>query len=286
MRHHLIIGNGISGTTTARHIRKRNSEDHITIVSSETDHFFSRTALMYIYMGHMRFRDTKPYEDKFWTKNRIDLKRARVESIDYASKKVLLQGGEEMSYDTLTLAVGSTPNKFGWPGQDLPGVQGMYSKQDLDLLEENTDPYGKKQRVDRAVIIGGGLIGIELAEMLQSRGIAVSLLVREEHFWGNVLPNEDSELVMAHMKEHHVHLMTETEMESIHAGPNGRVSHIMTKGGERIDCQLVGLTAGVRPNIDFLKGGELGLDRGILVNEFLETNQKDVYALGDCAQFQ
>ena len=68
----VIIGNGIAGITTARWVRKL-SDHKITVISSETDHFFSRTALMYIYMGHMRYEDTKPYEDWFWTKNRIDL---------------------------------------------------------------------------------------------------------------------------------------------------------------------------------------------------------------------
>ncbi|MDP4664362.1 MAG: NAD(P)/FAD-dependent oxidoreductase, partial [Salibacteraceae bacterium] len=73
-KHVVIIGNGIAGVTCARHIRKR-SNAKITIISGETDHFFSRTALMYIYMGHMKYEHTKPYEDWFWEKNRIDLKR-------------------------------------------------------------------------------------------------------------------------------------------------------------------------------------------------------------------
>ena len=82
-----------------------------------------------------------------------------------------------MAYDKLILAVGSKPNKFGWPGQDLPGVQGLYSAQDLDELENNSI------NAKRAVIVGGGLIGIEMAEMLLSRGIAVTFFVREKSFW-------------------------------------------------------------------------------------------------------
>ena len=74
MEHIVIIGNGIAGITTARHIRKR-SDHRITVISGETEHFFSRTALMYIYMGHMKFEHIKPYEDWFWEKNRIELKR-------------------------------------------------------------------------------------------------------------------------------------------------------------------------------------------------------------------
>jgi NADH dehydrogenase FAD-containing subunit len=85
MQNIVIIGNGIAGITAARHIRKL-SDYKITVISGETDHFFSRTALMYIYMGHMKYENTKPYEDWFWKKNRIDLKRAWVKEIDYSAK--------------------------------------------------------------------------------------------------------------------------------------------------------------------------------------------------------
>ena len=89
MRHIVIIGNGISGVTAARHIRKL-SDHRITIISGETDYFFSRTALMYVYMGHMKYEHIKPYEDHFWTKNRIELKRAFVESIDSDNNQLKL----------------------------------------------------------------------------------------------------------------------------------------------------------------------------------------------------
>lgn len=279
MKHIAIIGNGISGVTAARHIRKRNSEYKITLISSETDHFFSRTALMYIYMGHMKYEHTKPFEDHFWPKNRIDLKRGYVQTIDTDNNTLVFAGGEKMKYDDLVLAVGSKPNKFGWPGQDLPGVQGLYSYQDLETLEANT-PGAK-----HAVIVGGGLIGVEMAEMLMSRGISVSFLVRENRFWGNVLPPEDGDMIMSHMREHHVDLRLKTELKEVIAGPDGRARAVLTNTGEEIECQIVGLTAGVSPNIAFLKEHAIETNRGILVNEYLETNIPNVYAIGDCAQF-
>ena len=82
-------------------------------------------------MGHMRFQDIKPYEDWFWEKNRIDLKFDRVEDIKTDVKELVMKSGSSITYDKLILAVGSKPNKFGWPGQDLLGVQGLYSFQDL-----------------------------------------------------------------------------------------------------------------------------------------------------------
>jgi len=280
--HVVIIGNGIGGITTARHIRKNNSETKITVISSETDHFFSRTALMYIYMGHMRYKDTKPYEDWFWSKNRIDLIRDTVLSIDFETQ-TLKTKEQDISYDKLVIATGSTPNKFGWKGQDLPGVQGLYSKQDLEILEEST----ANKKVKRAVIVGGGLIGVEFAEMMRSRGIEVTFLVRENRFWGGVLPLEEGAMIAEHMKkDHHVDLRLEEELDEIIEGENGRVSAVITKKGERIECELVGLTAGVRPNVDFLKNSPLEIGKGIKVNKYLETNVPNVYAAGDCAEVQ
>ena len=136
MEHIVIIGNGISGVTTARHIRKL-SDKKITIVSAETDYFFSRTALMYIYMGHMKFEHTQPYENWFWEKNRIELKNGYVSKINTSGKILEFQDGDTLAYDKLVLAVGSKPNKFGWHGQDLDGVMGMYHKQDLENLEKH-----------------------------------------------------------------------------------------------------------------------------------------------------
>lgn len=277
--HVAIIGNGIAGVTAARWLRKLNDTVRITIISAETDFFFSRTALMYVYMGHMRMEDLMPYEPFFWEKNRIDLRREYVERVDTKSKLLHFGGGGELQYDKLVLATGSTWNKFGWPGQDLERVRGMVSAQDLEYLEDHTD------EIEQAVIVGGGLIGIELAEMLHSRKIPVSLLIRESSYWSNALPPEESKMVSRHIKSHHIDLRENTELDTIHDDGTGAAGSITTKDGEVIECQYVGLTAGVHPNIDFLRDAEgLDLGRGIKVNNYLETSAPDVYAIGDCAE--
>ena len=281
MDHIVIIGNGISGVTLARHIRKL-SDKKITIISAETDYFFSRTALMYVYMGHMKFEHTQPYENWFWKKNRIELKKGYVKNVDAKSKTLHFAEGEPMTYDKLIIATGSKPNKFGWPGQDLNGVMGMYHKQDLDNLEKHA-PNNKVCK--RAVIVGGGLIGIELAEMLNSRKIPVTFLVREDSFWNGVLPTGESEMINRHINNHHIDLRLSTNLKEIKSDDNGNVkSIIIEETGEEIECNVVGLTAGVTPNIDFLKDSDIEIGRGVKVNRFLETNIKDVYAIGDCAE--
>jgi len=279
--HIVIIGNGVSGVTAARHIRKL-SDKKITIVSAETDYFFSRTALMYVYMGHMKFEHTQPYENWFWKKNQIALKKGFVNQVDTAAKTLHFAEGDTLQYDKLIIATGSKPNKFGWPGQDLDGVMGMYHKQDLESLEKYAP---NKEVCKRAVIVGGGLIGIELAEMLHSRHIPVTFLVREESFWNGVLPAGESAMINREIIANGIDLRLASNLKEITADANGQVkSIIIQETGEEIACNVVGLTAGVSPNIDFIKDSDIETGRGVKVNRYLETNVPDVYAIGDCAE--
>ncbi len=278
-KHVAIIGNGVAGITAARFIRKQ-SDCRITVISAESDYFFSRTALMYIYMGHMTYEDTKPYEDWFWKKNRIDLVRGFVTAVDTKRKQLLFGGRRPIEYDALIIASGSASNRFGWPGQDLPGVQGLYSVQDLEEMERSTEG------IDSAVVVGGGLIGIEMAEMLHSRHIPVTFLVRESSYMDHLLPAEESEMVNREIRDHHIDLRLSTELKAIHAGPDGSVGKVETGESEEIACDFVGLTVGVHPNIGFLEGSGIETDRGVLVDDYFETSVPGIFAIGDCAQFR
>ena len=275
----VIIGNGIAGITAARHIRKSSSEVEILVISEETPYFFSRTALMYVFMGHMKFEHTQPYENDFWKKNRIELLQNKVENIDFETKKISFNDSTSLQYDKLLLATGSVPNQLSIPNSNLKGIQGFYSKQDLDLLENNV------KDVKKAVIVGGGLIGIEVAEMLISRGIEVTFIVRESNFWRQILPEAESNLVVSEAEKQGVKFLFETQIESL-IGSENKIDKLQTNKGQLLDCQLLCVTIGVRPNIDFLKNSALEIDRGILVNDDLQTNIKDVFAIGDCVQIR
>ncbi len=278
--HIVIVGNGITGITAARTVRALQPDWEVSVISAEADYFFSRPSLMYVFMGHLRFEDTQPYEPHFWTDNRITLRRLYVTRVLTDEKRLLTSDGQFIRYDKLLLALGSTLNTFNWPGQDLPGVQGMVTRQDLDLLETNI------RGVDRAVVIGGGLVGIELCEMLHSRGITVTFLVREKHYMDYLFPEEESMLLEKEIVRHGIDLRLETGLDRIEAGPNGRATAVVTRAGERIPCGLVGLTTGVRPNVQITEHTRIRTAFGILVNDCFETSVEDVYAAGDCAEFK
>ncbi len=273
-----IIGNGVTGVAAALSIRRHQPDWEIVMISGESSFHYSRPALMYIFMGHMSYKDTKPYEDSFWQKNRIDLVRGWVTEIDAAGKKLIMHEKDPVAFDKLLIATGSKSNKFGWPGQDLGGVQGLYSLMDLRLLYENI------KGARSAVIVGGGLIGIELAEMLHSRNIHVTFLVREKSYWTNVLPIEESQMINRVILEQGIDLRLLTELKEIVGNDSGKVRGVITNKEEFIECEIVGLTAGVSPNIALAKASGIGTGRGILVDWSFRTDRPDVFAAGDCAE--
>ncbi|GAB3324950.1 hypothetical protein GCM10027511_33760 [Hymenobacter humi] len=276
--HLVIIGNGITGVTCALAVRRLQPDARITIVSSESAHHYSRTALMYVYMGHLRPQDIKPYEDWFWDENRLGLVHATATALSTDENLLTLDNGTTLSYDQLLLATGSESTRYDWPGQDLAGVQGLYNLPDLEAMTRDT--HG----ISRGVVVGGGLIGVELAEMLHSRGIEAVVLVRDARYWGNVLPPEEANLIDRQFQENHVPVRYGTELRDILGDARGRVRAVVTSAGEEIPCQWVGLATGVTPNLALAKTANLENDRGILVDEYLRTSVPHVYAAGDCAQ--
>jgi len=278
MEHAVIIGNGAAGITAARHLRSIEPQWRITVISGESKFHYSRPALMYIFMGHMRYADTKPFEDCVWEHERIELVRDWVTQVDADASALTLHKAGKLPYDKLLLATGSKSNKFGWPGQDLRRVQGLYDLMDLHQLYENV------KGTRNAVIVGGGLIGIELGEMLHSCHIPVTFVVRENSYWDNVLPAEESAMVTHVIRDAGFTIHLQTELKEIVDDGTGCACAVITGSGERIEAQLVGLTAGVSPNIDLVRDSKIETARGVLVDWSLRTNVSNVFAAGDCAE--
>ena len=275
--HVVIVGNGIAGVTAARHVRKADAAARVTMVSDETDAPFARTALMYVYMGVLARAHTRLYEERFWAENRIDRVRDRALSLDPSARRLVLEAGGALGYDRLLIATGSRPYLPDWPGAGLDGVQGLYHLSDLDRMEAAT------AGVDAAVVVGGGLIGVELAEMLRTRGTRVTFLVRDGRYLPGVLSETESALVEAEVRRHGVDLRLGAEVD--HVEGTRRAEAVVTRSGERIGAGFVGVGTGVRPNVGWA-GGAVEVDRGVLVDGTLQTSAPGVWAAGDCAQLR
>ena len=200
----VIIGGGFAGLAAARGLEEQ--ELQVVLIDKHNYHTFQPLLYQVATGGLEPDSIAFPLRKRFNDVENFYFRLAEVTNIDADQKEVQTTIGN-LAYDYLIIATGSKPNKFGWPGQDLKGVQGLYSKQDLDNLEKYAP---NKDVCKRAVIVGGGLIGIELAEMLRSRDIPVTFLVRESSFWNGVLPDGESAMINEHILEHHIDLRLST----------------------------------------------------------------------------
>lgn len=280
--HYVIIGNGVAGITAAFTLRQRARKAQITVISGETDYFFSRTALMYAYMDRMNLSDLEPHERQVYGAQKIDRIRAWVTDLDARSRTLRLDSGRTVSYDRLLLATGSVPRRVPWPGLDMAreGVVHFVSLQHLEQCERLTPS------TRQAVVVGGGLIGIELVECLRHHGIEVTFLVKDKWYWPVALAPEEGDMIAAHARHHGVDLRLEEGVDEVLTDGNGRVRAVRTTKDNEFPAQMLGISIGVQPAIEWLRtvttSPELGT--GIQVERDFRTSLEGVYAAGDCAQ--
>lgn len=309
--HVVVIGNGAAGIEAALAVRAREPRAKITIVSEESDHFFSRTALMYVACGQLSQRCIEPHERDLYERARFDRVRARATGVDTRNKRVQLGPGEALSYDRLLIACGSRPRPAPWEGGDLIGVGHFVTMQDLEWLERELfggpSSGGRPPRPDahgandlspyrarpsarerrgtpphHPVVIGGGLIGIEVVEVMIAAGLRPRFVVREEWFWPMALDAREARWIAELLREHGAEVLLGEEMVAIDGV--GVVSGVRTKR-ETLPCDLCVVAIGVVPNTEWLRGSEIELDDdgGVVVDAGLCTSADDVFAAGDCA---
>lgn len=281
---YVIIGNGVAGITAAFTIREREPGASITVISRESDYFFSRTALMYAFMDRMTLRDLEPYERKVYDRQRIERVRGLVDGIDAGAHTVTLESGRHIPYDRLLLATGSRPNRPDWAGLDRvrDGLVNFVSLQDLEQCERLTRMGG------RAVVVGGGLIGVELVECLHHHGMNVTFLVREPWYWPAALGEPEGQMITGHIRKHGVAISHQEVVARVLTDTAGKVTGVETESGQRFECGLLGVAVGVHPAVEWLAAVRTPpvIGRGIVVDPSFRTSLPDVWAAGDCAEFR
>lgn len=311
----VIIGNGVAGIEAALVIKNREPTWDVTVVSEESDNFFSRTALMWVFCGQLSHRDIEPFERDLYANVGLKRCRARAVGVDVDRKRVALAGDlDPLPYDRLLIACGSRARPGPWKGSSLRGVGHFVTMQDMEWLEHEvhggpatgrpprpdahleatTDdsPYRIRKRAMRKrgrtcrapAVIGGGLIGFEAVEILHAAGLTPHFFVREEWCWPMAIEPRESEWITDRMREHGVKVYLEHEVQEILGGDDRTVRGIRTDQGEH-ECDLAVVAIGVVPNTEWLAESDIERDArgGIVVDSGLCTSADEVYAAGDCA---
>lgn len=278
--HHVIIGNGVAGMEAAILLRKRDPDATITLISAEHDHFYARTALMYILCGQLSVRDTEPYDRGLYERMRFRRVSKRVVRIAPDEHLLVFEDHGTLAYDRLLIAVGSRARPAPWPG--VEGGQGIHTfvtLPDLAGLDAAARPG------DDVVVVGGGLIGVEVAEVLHLRGLKVHFLIREPWYFPVALDRNESEVVAAHIRGHGVDVRTQADVSMVVRDRSGQLRGVRV-GEKEIPCKLLVCAIGVVPNTEFLRGGPLPLAEGGAIetgDDLRVRGHADVWAAGDCA---
>ncbi len=273
---YLIVGNGVAGTKAAEVIRKRDPKAEITVLSAEEVPFYRRPALVDHLSARVPLQSLWGRPEQFYQEQRIDLRlNARATGLDAREHRVELASGEVLAYDRLLLAAGIASARGYIPGDTLKGIVSLQRLADLNTIRELA------QLARQAVVIGEGVIGLEMARAFRELGLPVRYLISGPRFWSNLFPPEASALIEERLAAHGVEVQPEVEAVAF-LGRDGRVRAVQTARGESIPADLVGLSIAMRPSVPWAEAAGLQVTNNrVSVDEQLATALPDVFAAGD-----
>ncbi len=281
----IIIGNGVAGTFTAQNIRTLDKTAEIEIYSQEKYPYYTRVKLPEIISEQVKIEDLIVFKEDWYKKNNIKSHlNKKIQKILPKEKKILVEGQTDpISYDKLVLATGSIPNLLPIKNAKELFKKGVFTLRNIEDAYEIRN-YIKSKKVKKAIIIGGGLLGLELAK--QIRNCKLDTMVVE--FFPRLLPKQldvdCADMLKEEIEEMGIKVVLNVNTEEILG--DGSVKGIKLKDGRQFDAELVLIQAGIVPIIDLAKDAKLTVNKGIVVNEILETSEKDVFAVGDCIEYK
>jgi nitrite reductase (NADH) large subunit len=277
MKRYLIVGNGAAGNAAAETIRRIDPEGRITLFSKEKHDFYYVPALPDYLAGEKQIRDFTIHNRAWYEKNRIELKReTEITGVDAVDKKLLSGGGESFPYDELLLACGGYSFIPPIPGAQLPGVFALRTVGDADRIKD------RARRSKKAVVIGGGLLGLEAGNGLRKMGLSVSIV----EFFPRLLPRQmdvpGAVLLRRQMEGMGFRFFLGAKTQKI--VPEGEGLAVLLEGGEILPADLVLISAGVRPEISLGKFLNLPIDKAVKVDDAMRTGPEGIYAAGDLVE--
>jgi 3-phenylpropionate/trans-cinnamate dioxygenase ferredoxin reductase subunit len=273
----VIIGASLAGATAAATLRDGGFEGDITLVGEEARPPYNRPPLSKGYLrGQEKFEDQLVKPADYYAGARIDLRlETRATAVDPARKQVTLGSGERLAYDKLLVTTGSRNRALAAPGAGLPGILQLRTVEDSDLIR------AAAQKARRAVLVGFGFIGCEVAASFRQMGVEVAAIYGHPVPLARALGPEVGAVLAEIHRDKGVDLVRDDDVAAFEG--TGRVERVRTKKGRVLECDLVVAGIGIVPNVELLASAGAGVDNGILVDEHCRTSLPDVWAAGDVA---
>ena len=274
----VLVGNGMAGVRTVEELLKLAPDMYdISVFGAEPHGNYNRILLSPVLAGEMKLPEIMLNDLDWYRDNGITLHAGKkVEKIDRIRRKVIAADGTEEAYDRLLLATGSVPFMPPIPGRDLPGVLAYRDIADTEAMIEAAQAHR------RAVVIGGGLLGLEAANGLKLRGMEVTVVHLADWLMERQLDMVAAGMLQASLEARGLAFLLGKQTEALIQGESGRVCAVRMKDGLEIPADLVVVAAGIRPNTTLAEAAGLHCSRGIVVNDTLQTFDPRIYAVGEC----
>jgi len=278
MTRYVITGMGVAGAEAAEEIRRRDPDGEITILNGEGTPFYFRPALSWLLKGEITAGEIYARPADWVLKRNLTVINEKAVSVNAGSKIVTTESGQQIAYDKLLIAAGAQAVKPPWPGI---GLRGVFTYRTLGSALAIAG-HVKHVCAKTAVVVGGGILGVELADIFHHMGLAVTLAIRGERILSLLFDETASSIVSRRMESVGVKIVTNANVKSI-AGNDGRVSGVELESGETLAGDIVAVAVGSTPDAGFLQKSGLTQDGHLIVNDRLETMAQDVYSAGDIA---
>jgi len=273
--HIVVVGSGPVGVRFIHELFKRKPESKITLLGEEGVHPYNRVQLSSLLAGRVSVDDIQlqlPKESEHFS-----FKPCKVESIDRELKCVVDTQGQFYSYDKLVMATGARPHVPNISGVDQSGVYTFRSLRDAESL------YARTSRAKHVVIVGGGLLGIETAKALLKNNTKITIIQQGPHLMNKQLDAQAGEILAQRLFEMGIRVITDAGVR--HIKGEGRVSGVILRNRELIECDTVLFCSGISPNMEIARSARLRINRGIVVDSNMQTSDESIYAVGECCEF-
>ncbi|SFR92913.1 Pyridine nucleotide-disulphide oxidoreductase [Halomicrobium zhouii] len=277
---HVIIGDGIAGSSAAETIREADPDADVTVITDEGETLYNRILIKEFAKGKLPEAPISIHEPDWYDERDIGLElNTHVTDVDTDAHEIRTHSGDVYEYDKLLIATGGTPAQLPVDNSDADGLHHFWTFQDARAIREHAE------EADKGIIVGAGLLGIDLAAICGAQDIEANFLMRGNRWWRYALSLDGAEILHDAMREKGVTPQFDSGVDHFETDDDDQIVAAIDPNGERYEGDFAGVAIGLHFNTEFLRGSGIETDNGVVVDEYMRTNDEDVYAAGDITQF-
>jgi NAD(P)H-nitrite reductase large subunit len=277
---YVVVGDGIAGSSAAETLRERAPDADITVLTEEGEALYNRILIKEYAKGKLPEAPISIHDESWYEDHDVDLRlNTVVTDLRPEDNEIETHDGETLTYDKLLLATGGTPTQIPVENAGADGIHHFWTFQDARRIKEDAEAS------DRAVVVGAGLLGIDLAAICGAQNVDANYLMRGECWWRYALTPEGGEIIHDALREIGVEPVFDSGVDHFEVDDDGHVEAAVDPNGERYPCDWAGVAIGLDFNVELLQGTEIETDDGVLVDEYMQTSDEDIYAAGDVTRY-